>query len=94
MNEADIRRHLAEHGIPEQMHDGLVLYLLHGVRPGHFLTAVLSNDLLEACKRGDAPNQAALANYIGFLYHHAPLDAWGSPETVNAWAAARQAVTR
>ena len=41
---------------------------------GHFLTAVLKNDFVEACGRADSVNQLLLPMYALFLYNHVPID--------------------
>lgn len=56
--------------------------------PGSFLTAVLSNDLLEACRRADERNRVALYWIVGWLHDNAPALSWGSAETVSNWLAA------
>lgn len=71
--------------LPEHCRQGLLDYLRYGVPPGHFLTAVLSNDLTEACSRADEPNRRALYDYVYVLYNDAPCEAWGSPDKVRAW---------
>jgi hypothetical protein len=71
--------------IPEHMHEGLLRYIEAGVPPGHFLEAVLCNDLKHACMRADAVNQQCLFDYIQFLYQYAPSIAWGSPQKYQEW---------
>lgn len=71
--------------IPEHLADGLRLYLEQGIPPGHFLEAVLSNDLKEACSRGDVDSLAGLVDLVCWLYNHAPSGAWGSRERVESW---------
>ena len=71
--------------IPEHMREGLAHYIMYGLRPGHFLQAVLENDLKEAVARADGHNAAALAGYVRFLYNGAPIMCWGTEELVNAW---------
>lgn len=71
--------------LPSHMHDGLLRYLELGLRPGHFLTAILKNDLAEAVSRADDENQRLIADYILVLVDHAPSDAWGSPAKVEQW---------
>lgn len=83
-SDAYYRTKLAEtqHPIPEHMHDGLIGYLVNRIHPGSFLTAVLSNDLREACGRADEDNVRALHAYVYFLYNYAPGDSWGSYDKV------------
>lgn len=88
--EAFYHAKLRQCGIPETMHDGVIDYVLHGLRPGHFLSAVLSNDLHEAVRRADAPNQAALAGYVQFFAHYVPASMWGSPARFEAWLRAQR----
>lgn len=72
-------------GIPERMRGGLARYLMHGIEPGQFLVAVLSNDLKGAVSRGDDENQRLLPEYSRFLYNRAPTGASGSLEKVRDW---------
>jgi hypothetical protein len=85
---------MSMHKVPEGLWDGLAGYILLGHLPGHFLTAVLVNDLKEACNRADLENQYRLYDIIFFLYNCAPLQAWGSKENVEAWVARRGFVSR
>lgn len=71
--------------IPDYMRGAVARYIGHGIPPGNFLTAVLSNDLKEACGRADDENKFALYRYVQFLYCDAPAGCWGSPERVEEW---------
>lgn len=86
-DEAILREHLRVSGVPRGMHDGYVLYVLHGILPGSFLRAVLENDLREACNRADEINQRAIYQHVFFLRNYAPMWCWGSPEAVREWVA-------
>jgi len=72
-------------GLPDYMRDGIRNYLEHGLRPGDFLLAVLSNDLMEAFVQVDDVNRAAMHDWVRFLYNHAPRNSWGSPDLVDDW---------
>src|SRR5690606_5980082 len=76
---------LRECGIPEYMHGGIVRYLDHGVPPGSFLTAVISNDLREAFACADDVNGRLVRNYVMFFYSYAPAGSWGSPDAMDDW---------
>jgi hypothetical protein len=80
---------LTKAGVPERLHGGLVRYLVHGMQPGHFLTAVLENDLAEAMGRADESSRASLFALVSFLYNDAPSTAWGSPSKVASWRLAK-----
>ena len=73
--------------IPAYMHDSIVAYIMEGVRPGDFLTAVLQNDLCAAVNRADADNHRALRSWATFLYNEIPSQAWGSEQNFESWIA-------
>lgn len=81
---------LGEYRIPESLHAGLERYLKHGIRPGGFLCAVISNDLKEAALRGDPVNQPAIPRIVAFLCAEVSDTAWGSPAKLDQWIADRQ----
>lgn len=85
MTEEALHRYAAQLGIPDYMQGGLIQHILNGRPTGHFLTAVLSNDLKEAVARADENNQRVLVQYVIFLHNHAPIGCWGSPENVKNW---------
>ena len=59
---------------------------VHDGRPmGHFLTAVLSNDLREAIGRGDDAAIDNLPHIVAYLYNDCPSMCWGSTERVDKW---------
>lgn len=60
-------------------------WISHGIQPGHFLTAVLCNDLRTAVARADAENVLVLPEIVQWLNNHAPTNCWGSPAAVNHW---------
>lgn len=72
-------------GVSEACAEGVAHYIVHGYVPGSFLTAVLSNDLMEAFARADLTSRATLWNLCGFLYNIAPTGCWGSKEKVLEW---------
>lgn len=78
---------LADSGVPEHLHDGLIRYLAHRIQPGGFLMAVLENDLAGALNRADGTSRAGLVEIGRFLYNDVPQGAWGSPAKVAAWLA-------
>ena len=71
--------------IPEGSRGGLRRYMEHRIEPGHFLMAVLSNDLYGAVARADDTNQAALVDYVKWLCNYADSRSWGSRERVKDW---------
>jgi hypothetical protein len=71
--------------IPDSMIGPLRRYIENGIPPGDFMTAVLSNDLREACARADDINRPRLFEYVKFLHAYAPYSCWGSLKSVKAW---------
>jgi hypothetical protein len=65
-------------------------WISHGVNPGHFLTAVLMNDLREAVVRADDDNLRALPEIVNWVRRNAPIGCWGSPQAVNRWRMSRR----
>lgn len=74
-----------QHLIPPYMFGGIKRYMLDRIPPGHFLTALLSNDLMEAFARADDENSTNMRRYVQFLYNYAPCGSYGSPAAFNAW---------
>lgn len=75
------------HLVPPHMWSVIEDYYLRGWRPGSFLTAFLSNDLMDAIGRADDVNMRSFHNWARFLYNYAPSGSYGSPEAVNDWVA-------
>ena len=80
-------QHIDYSRLPEHMRDGMRLYIEKGYPPGSFQRAVLSNDFMEAFKRADDVNSAAMQEYARFLYNEAPGGCYGSQDNVKAWIA-------
>ena len=76
--------------IPERMMGGIRRYIDEQIPPGHFLTAVLCNDLKEACGRADDENMRNLPAYVAYLYNEVPANCWGSEDAVNKWLQAKK----
>ena len=70
---------------PQRTLDGIRRYVNDRIPPGHFLTAVLSNDLRGAFSRADDENRAAMFAIVSYCYNEIPGACWGSPEAVGEW---------
>ena len=64
---------------------GLIGHVCYGHSIGHFLTAVLTNDLVGAINRADKENLAALRQIVQFVYNELPSPCWGSLTAINEW---------
>lgn len=71
--------------IPPHMWNSVTRYFINHIAPGGFLTAVLSNQLMEAFDRADDVNAAAMRDWCAFLYNYAPSSSYGSPELFSQW---------
>ena len=70
---------------PTWIRGSLIRYYDDHIPVGHFLTAVLSNDLFGAMARADQRNRANLHNICQFIYNNFPVGTYGTPEKVKAW---------
>ncbi len=57
--------------IPSTTQASITRYVEQGIKPGGFLTAVLSNDLRNATGRADEQNLAALPAIVRWFANHA-----------------------
>lgn len=71
--------------IPAHMIGIVRRYIEHGVEPGNFLEAMLTNDLRGACYYADTTNRHAIFNYVMFFHNYAPSECWGSKQRFEAW---------
>lgn len=74
-----------EDKIPEHLLVGLIAWGKKEHPVGHFLTAVLSNNLFEAVSRADEESMRSLRHIVRFIYNEMPSQCHGSPEKVKAW---------
>jgi len=76
--------------IPPHMQEAIRRYVVQGIKPGDFLTAVITNDLRGAVGRADAVNLPLLKTYVQWFYNIAPGSCWGSHDNMREWMNARQ----
>lgn len=73
--------------LPERLQGGAQRYIEHGVKPGSFLTAVICNDLREACGCADDDMRLVLFDIVSWFHNEAPALCWGSREKMAEWLA-------
>lgn len=78
------------YGINDHMNKSLELYINHGCDPGHFLKAVLSNDLFDAVGRADIHSTIFLPLIVSYIYNELPSGCHGSREIVKDWMKLKQ----
>lgn len=72
--------------VPEHLRDGIYRYIVHGIKPGSFLLAVIQNDLFHAVgSAGEPLTLDDLRTVTRFFYWCAPAECFGSPEKFAAW---------
>jgi len=71
--------------LPYRMQEVARAYVEDRHRPGDFLLAVLTNDLVGAFGHADAINAVAMAQWASWLYNEAPSTCWGSHDKVQRW---------
>jgi len=71
--------------IPEDTKFYIDRYVNEHYPVGHFLTAVLSNDLVGAFSRADDHNLRAMMDIVSYCYNDIPSTCWGNPEKVKKW---------
>lgn len=76
----------------DYMREGIENYLEHGVMPGGFLTALLSNELMESFARADENNIRAMSQWVMFVFSEIPMNARGSLEQMESWCKHRQRI--
>lgn len=71
--------------IPAHILESIDAYAAEGRPVGHFLEAVLSNDLYEAVKRADAACLKALNLIVMYVTNKFTSTCYGSPERYKEW---------
>lgn len=70
--------------IPQRMRPGVLRYIMDGIPPGDFLTAIFENNFYEAICMADSENRTYFREYAMML-NAVPMGCWGSREVVNQW---------
>jgi|LakMenEpi03Aug12_release.lakeMendotaPanAssembly.Ray.scaffolds.fasta_scaffold157592_5 hypothetical protein len=71
--------------IPIHMQETIKRYVIEKVRPGDFLSAIITNDLRGAVNYADADNLARIKLYVQWFYNRAPAICSGSKEAMTNW---------
>lgn len=77
--------------VPEHLRGGVERYVREGIQPGHFLCAVIDNDLFEAVRRGGPESLAGLKSLVSWFDMFAPAPCYGSLEKRLDWQKRRSA---
>jgi len=78
------------HNCPDQVRRSLEFYAREGRPLGGFLTAVVSNDLIDAVRRADPTNTVALSDIVAYVEYRLPGACRGSRANVAEWLRAHR----
>ena len=73
------------YGIPDYMKPGIARYVMLGIPPGDFLTAVIDSDLFKAARYADDNNARLLYEYVKFFINSVPGGCHGGPQYRKDW---------
>lgn len=76
-----------KYGLPDHVVGGIRRYIVYGIKPGSFLTALFEGDLFAVYALADHVNLPRIGDFVGWIYNHAPILCWGSPTKAAAWIA-------
>lgn len=74
--------------IPDYTLEAIFNHVGHRQQVGHFVTALLCNNLKETFNRADSENVVAIRGLVTLLHCHIPAIAWGSESYVEQWLTA------
>lgn len=77
-----------ENALCGEYYEPLERYLLYGLEPGGFWTAVLANDFMRAMQSSHPGNSVPeLKNAVNWIVYSWPAMSWGSYDAVKQWLA-------
>ena len=71
--------------IPDHTRETLERYLLEGLNPGGFVSAMLALDMQRALQSADTANRNCIWIIGRWILEHAPDGSWGSYEQIKFW---------
>lgn len=79
-----------DEAVPAAIKDSLRRYIRDGIKPGTFLTAVLTNNLYDAILRADPTSLENMKEILLYVFEHCPMESFGSEEKLNKWVEKRR----
>lgn len=80
--ETTLIRAAGQKGVPATTASTIINYMLYGMSPGGFVSAVLRNDLIGAFSMADSTNLNAMFSIVSFLYNDCPAELVNNPNFV------------
>ncbi len=77
---------LVKQGLPDTPSGYSLYHYVEGGHPvGHFLTAIITNDLQGAVSHADDDNLGLIPAYVKWLFNRAPSMCYGNRELMDKW---------
>lgn len=76
--------------IPVHEQDTIKRYVIEKLRPGDFLSAIITNDLRGAVNHADAVNLPLIKLYVQWFFNRAPSACYGSSRQMEEWLARKE----
>ena len=71
--------------LPEHIRAGVKRYIEQRIKPGAFLQAVISNNLIQSLVSADDINIRKITDILNFFYSEAPYECHGSAAKMIKW---------
>lgn len=78
-------RYTSNDFIPNHTRDAIMRYILHGYRPGGFLTSLLSGNSFNALHKADPMNVSNFGGIHIWIIENLPEESYGTTENVHNW---------
>jgi len=60
-------------------------YVVHGLAPGGFMTAVLTNDLYRTVNAADSNNKKIVPEIVNWIQINLPISCYGTQKNMKSW---------
>lgn len=71
--------------VPEHLQHGIIAYIVDGITPGAFVTAIVCNDLRRTFQSAAENSVKHIEAIVAFFYQKAPAGCWGDVESMVRW---------
>ena len=71
--------------IPAHLHMGIIRWIFDGIKPGSFLCAVFSNQLVQSVLLADYLSAPAIPDIVWWLSREAPVGSYGESSVLTDW---------
>ena len=81
---------MAYEKVPERIKESLHRYVIYGIMPGGFLSAVLENNLMAAVHLASGDCREGFFEIASYIWNELPLVCHGSADKVRAWMQSKE----